>query len=1153
MYNYIGILHKSSAVTQAISCNFLDNEASKLNLILSKSNIIEIYNITKKGLESTPYLNIYGNVILLKAVPSSNKTKDDLFILTEDLDYSIVTSQNNQIVNVVKGTIKEDIGKKQDIILSAVDNKKEIIVISAYNNIFKVINLRYRNEKTEQFKELTLRYDYDELLFISPFGTKMNNMNYSFGVIKSSPEDDFMTRTVSFETFSINTANSEILTYKQQQSLSSPNPQGAKDASLCYLDITLNPTVSLMISTEKSNNVILFFSNYVTYYYYKHNKLNDSNDQISYTDRKFVTYCVVDSENDKYLTVDDMGNLFLLAFKNYKLILQFLGEINYSSCITYLDNNYLFNGSSKANSQLIKVLTVPKEERTKPFIDIIEEYESLAPISDFAVVNNSKEENSIEILSVSGTDKNCSIKNIRKGTSLIFNGEIPLSGVKSVFLIKYIKNKNTMIIDDGNDDNKINCLIITTNYSSAIEVEGCYNVSLCDKLIFRKSIDDQVIYACNTVDGEIIIITKTSILYYNEYLELKIAKTFSNISPLLVKYHKKTNSIYVYFNNRTLQKLTINNNEIDYECILSNVEISAFDISNYFIVYSTWDSNTINLYSFSTKNIQCLCTVDDDFDVHTSSIQIIKKDGNKFIFISLSNGKMLYFKLKQQFRTLNSYTFSSEDFILKRKYNISTENFEIKKNKNEIDNTSCLFISTPIPSFAYLNKENPVISNFNIKFCKDIISLSSNNNYVFVFNDRITFGSLSNTQSQNVLTKKYGAQIYNLTMITLDKNIPFFTMIIETKNKSSFVLCDVNMNEITNFTFENDNEICSTFDVMKSSNNTSTISSTFTSLLNDKKYFILGTGIVDNISTEPVIGHLYLVELSMDTYKIKTLCDIETKGGVYKVAVDKNNIIYVAIGPSLYVYTIVENTNIFEFKLLRKCVDFSLINDLTFFNDYLVVSDIYRSISLNKYDNEKEKLNEICRDYHPVWIFAATQCNPSMLYVSDINANIVSLKKEEYPKSDEAKYKLERKAMFNLGERINKIVSTKIKGKDLKDIAILDENNEDVNVVYFGTLEGSIGVIIQLTKDTYELLSVLQEHILKKVMPNGGFEYSKWRANKDGFVSEDSIGFVEGSILSEFLNFDDIYRKEFLKEINYPWKKSHAEIINIIETLLKYH
>ena len=72
-------------------------------------------------------------------------------------------------------------------------------------------------------------------------------------------------------------------------------------------------------------------------------------------------------------------------------------------------------------------------------------------------------------------------------------------------------------------------------------------------------------------------------------------------------------------------------------------------------------------------------------------------------------------------------------------------------------------------------------------------------------------------------------------------------------------------------------------------------------------------------------------------------------------------------------------------------------------------------------------------------------------------------------------------------------------------------------------------------------------------MPNGGFDYNKWRAYKDGFVSEESTGFVEGSILSEFLNFDDNYRKEFLKEINYPWKKNIGDIINIIEALLKYH
>jgi hypothetical protein len=81
----------------------------------------------------------------------------------------------------------------------------------------------------------------------------------------------------------------------------------------------------------------------------------------------------------------------------------------------------------------------------------------------------------------------------------------------------------------------------------------------------------------------------------------------------------------------------------------------------------------------------------------------------------------------------------------------------------------------------------------------------------------------------------------------------------------------------------------------------------------------------------------------------------------------------------------------------------------------------------------------------------------------------------------------------------------------------------------------------------------LQKHILKKVFPNGGFEYNKWREYKDGFVYENMKGFVEGSVLAEFLNFDDEYRKEFLKEVNYPWQKNIGELINIIETLLKYH
>jgi hypothetical protein len=136
---------------------------------------------------------------------------------------------------------------------------------------------------------------------------------------------------------------------------------------------------------------------------------------------------------------------------------------------------------------------------------------------------------------------------------------------------------------------------------------------------------------------------------------------------------------------------------------------------------------------------------------------------------------------------------------------------------------------------------------------------------------------------------------------------------------------------------------------------------------------------------------------------------------------------------------------------------------------------------LYNYDLEKEKLTEISRDYNPSWIMSAIQCNESMMYLSDIDGNIISLKSEFFPKSDEEKYKLERKALINLGERINKLYITKLQGKDLKDISIVDKDTDEVDVVYYGTLEGSLGVIIQIKKEIYELLYMLQKHILNTI------------------------------------------------------------------------
>ena len=100
--------------------------------------------------------------------------------------------------------------------------------------------------------------------------------------------------------------------------------------------------------------------------------------------------------------------------KKLEIIFQFLGELTNINSICYLDNNFVYIGSNTANSQLIKILkNVDSKNPRRPLVEVIEEFECLAPISDFTLMNYNN--SNTEILCVSGLNKKCSLKVIRKG------------------------------------------------------------------------------------------------------------------------------------------------------------------------------------------------------------------------------------------------------------------------------------------------------------------------------------------------------------------------------------------------------------------------------------------------------------------------------------------------------------------------------------------------------------------------------------------------------------------------------------------------------------------------------------------------------------------------------------------------------------------
>ena len=1225
MYNYVSTIRKSSSITNCIKAFFTNEEIP--NLLLSKNNTIEIYDLTKEGLQFNKSFNIYGNIKLLLSFPVYNEEieiyKDNIFILTELLDYCVLSydKTSNKILTLFSDTINLDIGTRQDNILYSFDIDKNFLLISAFKNIFKLMCLNTKKRLKENYNDFIIKYQYESILFLLNFTINniSNNLTeniLTFAMIKvdvmkedNNEENKIVNKKheMTLETFQIKVEpkSFNIYYYEKKKELTSNTKNIALKVTsnrgagfknnvsntheriienfnfLQKINISGNPTVSMMI-THPEGIIFLFFSNYALYYKYDISKkeLIPQNDKkVSYTDRKFINYAIIDEKNYKYFISDEFGNLFIMALiphynaeqLNEQFILQILGEINYSKCMVYLDNNYLFNGSNKANSQLIKI-----ENNSNSLINIVKSYESLSPIKDFILINNMEEENAIEFLTISGWEKNCAIKKIKKGSPVIFKGGMNIKNLKDVFII------------DINNKENIYTLIITT-ISKTFMLD--YNNNTNEVFINNKlNLDNnELVIFVQNLEKFIIIVTNTSIRIYNKNLELILNKFLKEenkkIIPLIVKYSKKLSTLFIYSNNQNLVafKFDVNGNIIEFSEILKNVEICDFDICKYFLVYALYDSNNLFIYSLNSKKIETINIPDENLDyAKISSIQVFKYELFHYIFISLSTGKLIYFQLKKNDNNYNKlYTFSSDDFIFKRKYNLNVEDFTIKKIKQK--NNNSLFINTQTPLFIHFNKENLVISYFNIKSCKNLIEIIDNQ-FLFIFKDKINFGTLINIQSQNIISKFFGKQINLIKLISFkeannkdeeNKNNDYILTIEENRIGNKFrnclILNDINMKEISRFDFPYENEQSNSICEIKFKKNMNVI---------DSKLFIIGTSIIENISKEAIKGHLYLVDIKQNNnYKFSKLLELESNGGIHKV-ITCQNYVYAAIGNILYIYKIKKLFDeSYEIKQIKKCSDFTLINDIELLNEsknnyennqsnntsnititnteqYIIISDIGKSIGIYCFSLDDYKFSELYRDNSHTWVFSNIQISEDTFYITDIEGNIISLRKNTFTKEENDPLKLERIAYYNFGERINSMILTKIKNKDL--FSISNENNDydsddKVNIIFFVTLEGSLGQIIQINKDVFLFLEALQNFLLKKSENIGGFNYDDWKRFRYGMSKKVSRGFIEGDLIEKFLNNDEIYKKQILKDLNYSWNKQYDEIIHILETLVNNH
>lgn len=226
---------------------------------------------------------------------------------------------------------------------------------------------------------------------------------------------------------------------------------------------------------------------------------------------------------------------------------------------------------------------------------------------------------------------------------------------------------------------------------------------------------------------------------------------------------------------------------------------------------------------------------------------------------------------------------------------------------------------------------------------------------------------------------------------------------------------------------------------------------------------------------------------------------------------------------------------------------------------YLLISDTYRSITVCKYDINNESIIEQSRDFSPQWITESAhfsynkELNKHFFLGTDTDSNIIVYRWHIKPKNNDEKYRIEKVAFFNYGERINKFrIHSKVLSSNEKLVKFTSMEGE-VKYSSFGTVEGSLGFIIQLAKQDYEFLDELQKTILLFLTNIGGFNYSQFRGFKDSYCNDQTKGFIDGNILNEFLIMNNSLKETIIKSITYNWKRSIKETILMIEMLNSFN
>ncbi|XP_063236950.1 cleavage and polyadenylation specificity factor subunit 1 [Bacillus rossius redtenbacheri] len=211
------------------------------------------------------------------------------------------------------------------------------------------------------------------------------------------------------------------------------------------------------------------------------------------------------------------------------------------------------------------------------------------------------------------------------------------------------------------------------------------------------------------------------------------------------------------------------------------------------------------------------------------------------------------------------------------------------------------------------------------------------------------------------------------------------------------------------------------------------------------------------------------------------------------------------------------------------------IHQLLSIKSLILVADVFKSISLLRFQEEYRTLSLVSRDFRPAEIYTCEfLIDNSQLgfVVADSEKNFVLYMYQPEARESVGGQRLLRKADFHLGQHVNTFFRIRCRlpsDDDTKHLMGADKRH----ISMFATLDGGLGYLLPVPEKTYRRLLMLQNVLANHISHTAGLNPKAFRTYTSSakLLSNPARGVIDGELVWQFLGLPLPEKQEVAKKI----------------------